>query len=341
MYRCQKREFKGVLYNDQYPILNKCINTYCDCDDECQTGYCFQQLDVQTNQIIGQCKERPISCNNNTAKRCTRTSKRIQEYPDNLCNGLSCLWDGDCQSGYCSNKMICQSYESREVISCNKSEKYPISRNNQSGLISYTSATNRCINIQCTMDMECTSKHCKEGLCSQCDRLCLNSNCTHDSQCESNICFNSTCQSLTNCNSSISFIVESWSVQQQIASSNRCINVTCTNNADCQQFAICTNKTCSLRQNQSEKEAESMEKFIIMILVPLSVFILIVLLCTWKFVYAKNKPKVKIHINSGMVVQGVPMTDVSVIESSMDQTIVIQERQCGRHPTIIDTSQTN
>ncbi|TNV84217.1 hypothetical protein FGO68_gene2443 [Halteria grandinella] len=235
--------------------INKCYGAKCRCDSECNSGFCL----VPDNASSGLCAIEPIKCNLTSNQRCKRDGKQ-SEYLKNLCDGVKCLWDGDCKSRICIDDGVCGS--TKVVQFCNKTDKFTLSRNYSTGLLDQIDSTIRCENATCQFDLQCKSGLCQNGICSLCNlyplhsqALCPGQTCENNEQCSTNICYNETCASLNDCNQTL---------LPQTPTINRCLNVTCSLSTDCQPFSTCIDTICTLKTIQQSQGLSSSTLVIIL-----------------------------------------------------------------------------
>ncbi|TNV84110.1 hypothetical protein FGO68_gene15783 [Halteria grandinella] len=237
---------------------NKCYGAKCRCDSECNSGFC---LFTNTNSS-GLCAVEPVDCNLTSVQRCKKEGK-LYEYSQNICDGVKCVWDGDCKSGYCNERGVCGSV--KVVQSCNKTNKIAISRNYTSGELELIDSINRCENVTCQSDKQCQSGYCQHDICSLCnlyplkqDKLCPGQICENNDQCSTNICYSEVCTSLNECNQTLQNI--------DTSTQNRCLNLSCSHSSDCQPFAQCSKNKCTLKSLKQSADSHHISKSTLIII---------------------------------------------------------------------------
>ncbi|TNV73945.1 hypothetical protein FGO68_gene11834 [Halteria grandinella] len=262
---------------------NRCNGVYCDCHEQCQSGYCdnFSQACVQ---MIGQWKE--TECNRN-AYICNNSRASIMdEMTSNRCIGTYCECDKNCKSGYCNMDTLKCDQLSSGPQKCSKYESTSCSERFDSEVETIYFG-NRCLKVRCQCDNQCESGYCskKTSFCEEkqkiiedleCDhqvqnfecfddysfrvvsinnQRCENVQCYCDSQCKSGYCQNQKCSSKqkSSCNESVSYSIcdpSSISPISQLDSTNLCEGITCFCDSDC-STNICHGSNEGLKTCQS------------------------------------------------------------------------------------------
>lgn len=154
----------ATAYNDtlDFNNTNRCLGVPCKRNDQCNSTYCV------TNQPS---KELPASfiCANETFKPTCNFSKLFQTYDQDehlkvvqstsICGDVPCDWDADCLSGLkCAlinyqYPPVCTGYEPP----CNSSAEVVSGKNYDDGTLTTSPSTNRCYNVNCMKNTECTT----------------------------------------------------------------------------------------------------------------------------------------------------------------------------------------
>ncbi|TNV84097.1 hypothetical protein FGO68_gene13013 [Halteria grandinella] len=238
MYICEAN-FTSQIVNRRLST-NKCAYASCMCDEECKSGVCLDQSESQ----FGFCSSSEIQCNQTSEKKCSTINQGFL-YPANLCNGVDCKWDMDCQSGYCKNNK-CTIKPAQTLSFCNLTDKYPINRNYMTGEVENISSSSRCLGVSCTLDSECDSYNCISGYCSSCQidkdysNLCPLQNCEYNFEFSSKVCKDFKCYPINNCNRTLL-------LSPTLETINRCLGLACLQDSDCQPIASCINQQCTLQ----------------------------------------------------------------------------------------------
>ncbi|TNV84076.1 hypothetical protein FGO68_gene6179 [Halteria grandinella] len=148
-------------------FAQRCDGVRCLCGNECISGYC--------NELLLICEDKPnLACNlTQTVTICVKTEniylfEKLQA--QNLCAGVRCNCDSDCQSMNCrlnSTQLENQcSNISRNELDCNQTGI--ICGYNAKAEIVNIETTNRCENSTCQFDEECKSSYCNQlkGICN-------------------------------------------------------------------------------------------------------------------------------------------------------------------------------
>ncbi|TNV84024.1 hypothetical protein FGO68_gene2478 [Halteria grandinella] len=200
------------------PMMNKCLESPCDCDNECESGYCNKLCKDNSTLVSQKCDQRANICETNFETGVQRKLDSTQK-----CDDVQCECHSECRSGFCgitvgTSQGMCMIKPQK----CNQTFGLHCIRFGQPKEF----LKNLCDGTTCAWNGDCASGYCAEN---------------------AKLCRDSTLRDPATCNSSLQIPSGRNYFTGEVMHSDtqgRCLGVKCSMDKQCQK-GLCKEGNCS------------------------------------------------------------------------------------------------